>query len=347
MALGTTDISMSGIAQELGYDPPSTTPVSLAALNRAGHYNITSGTYAANAINDVDAPGMGYFRAYEHNGLLFKFTPSVGYDTVANVGSDGGATQAPPTSNAGTGHAFTNGSSAPSTTTSAGGYTVYDYTGGVYTATPGTTGDWAYFNSTATSNSFRSNFLTTGTWCTVVFWLKLDTAPAANTCIIDLCLDDDPSNYPHNSSYNGVQFVIDSTGRCRWIMGDGDGTATTDRRTFASNTNTMSTGAWYMWAIQAYGTGGSTANASTGNWSYLAHEGNETVSGDGQFLSGSGGNVAWEHSATGDQDTMYFNSGAQGNRYFDGQLGHVLVFDEKLSSTEVQRLYDRMKDYYY
>ena len=349
MAIGTTDVKMSDIATEMGYGPSAGNPISLGGLMKATNMNIKSSTYFQIARQEDLSYGqvqMASFKEYDKANLIFKFVPEYGYDGVANVGGDGGASTAPPTSNSGSGHAFTNGSNAPSATTSGAGYAVYDYTGGNYTASPGTTGDWAYFSSTVTSNSFRSNWLSAGGVSTLVFWLKLDSAPSANTCIIDLCLDDDPSAYPHNTPYSGIQFIVDNTGRIRWVMGDGGGIATADRRTFASSTNTMADAEWYMWVIQCYGTGGSEVSTSL-NYSWMAYESDETITGAGQFLSGSGGNISWEHNATADKDTMYFNSGAQGNRYFDGQLGHVMLFSGTLSTTEMQRLYDRMKSYYY
>ena len=348
MALGTTNISMSGVATELGYGPSQGNSISLAGLQRAAHYNIGSTTYAQLAERDVDAMEMGQFREYTHKGLIFKFTPNVGFDTVANVGNDSSATLAPPTTNSGTGHQFTTAGSTTTTTTAAGN-TVYVFnTSGTQTGNP-PTGDYAYFQSTATSNKQMSNWLSAGGVSTIVFWLYLDAldwASGANTCIIDLDVDDDPSNYPQNNPYSGVQFVIDGTGRCRWILGDGGGTATSNRRTFASSTNTMSSGEWTMWVIQVYGTGGSEVS-TTRNYSWYGSESNQTLSAAGQFLSGSGGNIAWEHSSTADQDTFYINSGAQGGRQFSGKIGHILMFDTTISDTEKQQLFDRMKGYYF
>lgn len=365
MALGTTDIGIGDVLGEMGYTGGTTGPQSLGQLAQANNYNLKSATYfndgescALDAGTPVKGPiSLGGFRGYDNADLIFRFDPNLAagtgeiaggnaYDAQFTGANDCNSVDAPPGTNSATGMIFKGGTSAPSQVTTAAGYDVYDFTGGDFTSSPGTVGDYAYFQSTATSSKLLSQFSSSTTVGTIVFWVYPDTTVSSNVNIIMMDLDDDPSNYPHNNPYSGYDIVIDSTSKIRWVRGDGGGTATANRATFSSNSNVLNIAEWNMVALVMTGAN-TTATGTTTNYSYFASETNGTISGSASYLSGTAAAVAWEHSATGDQDTMYLSAGNQGNDYFNGKIGHILMFKGALTSTECQRLFDRMKTYYF
>lgn len=346
MALSDTNVSLAAVVNELGYTATAGQPIKLSEVNRKAHNNGVAQSTETPDLSTVQTNhSLGNFKSYDHYDLHFKFDPYHGYDVGDQAGESGNSSYFPPTSNDNVERRLAR--SGASFTTNSQGNQVLSFSGGVYTSTPSTIGDYAYFESDATSGAGGKGFKfpTSSSVATIVFWVRPEISVSGNTNIIMTDLDDDPSNYPHNNNYSGFDIVQDSNGRIRWVRGDGGGTSASNRATFNSG-NTLDIGGWNMVAIVMSGAN-TTGTGTTTNYCYIHREDTNSTSGGANFMSGSGGAVAYESQATLDMDTMYLSAGNQGARYFQGQLGHIWVFDRALSSSEVGTLVTNTSSYYY
>lgn len=274
MALGTTNVSVSGIYSEVGKS--TTTNLSLGDLRFAAN-DIDNQSFATTSSSSNVT--MGNWRGYDHRSMKFRYNPPLGYETYYDTSSTA----------LGSGLGFTKSN------TTAG-----DYTG---TLAYNGSNSYSYFDGVSGGTAYKQN---SSGYTTIVFWIKMDNTPAANVNILTTDLDGLADNAP----YKGFHFNLTTTGQIRPVRGDGTGTSSSDRRSFGTS-YTLNAGEWQMCAF-ILSHNNNTASSST-NYSYTKFAGGEEeglsfLSGTGgalAFEDGSGGSTDAMYLSTG-VNSRYF-----------------------------------------
>lgn len=270
-------------------------------------------------VNDIDNQsfattsaktniGINPFKSYDHMGMKFRYHPPNEYETYRDTS----------TTLLGAGLGLTNNGTGTGDNT---GVLLFDGTN-----------DYSYFDGVGSGTAYKQN---PSGYTTICFWIKAETIPSANTNIITT----DATGLSNNSPYKGFHFNLTSAGQIRPVRGDGTGTSSSDRRSFGTSFN-LQAGRWQLCAF-ILSNSNNTASSST-NWAYTYWNGG-SASGL-SFLSGTGGALSFD-TGSGSVDALYLSM-ATNSRYFDGQFGHIWVFDEALSSTDINALFNGTVDYY-
>jgi len=193
--------------------------------------------------------------------------------------------------------------------------------------------DFSYFDGVGSGTAYKQN---PSGYATICFWIKVESLPSNNTNF----LTTDATGQGNNSPYKGFHFNLRPDGQIRPVRGDGTGSGSGDRRSFGTSW-TLQTGRWQLCAFILSNSVNS-ASSST-NWAYTFYNGGQ-ASGM-TFLSGSGGAMSFD-SGSGSVDALYLSMG-QNSRYFNGQIGHMWVFDEALSEEDITTLNESTLSYYY
>ena len=329
MAIGTTNISMSQLYGE--HDKDAVTDLSFRHVcNRLHNYG-ADGTDLTSMRSDIEADNfsMGAFSGASFNlasggNLVFRFDPFYGYDTYEQGESRGATTN--------TGH--NNATNTPvSPTNNSVGNSIYDLTGTDALLFDSTLGSGEVFTLPASGSS--------ATW---VFFFKPSVGSGFSQYnIMDTLQEVEGST---DSAFLGTKFDHNANGSIRAITGDGTGTASSDRRTYTSATGVIVQDEWNAIGF-VLEEGDSSVNATTGNWCYHYDVSSDTVTSSCSNVSGSSsGAIAYTFSATADQDTLMVGAGGSVSRYQDTAMGHILVFNGRMTSTEFTDLMDGLKGYY-
>jgi hypothetical protein len=274
MALGTTNVSMSGIFSEVGKS--TTTNLSLGELRFAAN-DIGNSAYAQ--TSSANNSSMGNFRSYDHKSMTFRYSAPFGYETYRDTSST----------------ALGDGISLTNNGTSAGSPSgALDFDG---------SNDYSYFDGVGSGVAYKQN---PSGYCTICFWINPHALPSANTNIITT----DATGLGNNSPYKGFHFNLRPDGQIRPVRGDGTGSGSGDRRSFGTSW-TLGANKWQLCAFMLSNSS-NTASSST-NYSYLKYTGGESdglsfLSGTGgsmSFDTGSGSTDALYLSMA--TNSRYFN----------------------------------------
>lgn len=302
MALGTTNISIANIFSEV--DKSTVNNMSLSDLRFAANdFGISQWTDTSSANNS----GINGWKGYAHHSLRFRYSPPFAYETYRDNSS----------------------------TLLGAGITKTDVgtTGGDFSGTLSFDGtnDYSYFQGLNSGVAYKQN---PSGYMTLVFWVK-PQFPAAQTTMIHT----DLTAYNNISPYKGFNINLRDDGKLRPLRGDGDGTASSDRRTFET-TWTLDENEWNMVALML--SNSSNTASSSANYAYK-----KAAAGNAEglnFLSGTGGALSFD-SGSGATDAFYLSSAVNG-RYFTGQLGHIWVFAERLTSSDITEIYNATSGFY-
>jgi hypothetical protein len=137
-------------------------------------------------------------------------------------------------------------------------------------------------------------------------------------------------------TYNGAFLQQSSAGDGIIVMlhGDGTGTASSDRRSYVSVANAVSTG-WYLVCFQIVGNTTSFNSAGTNRiWTSSASSGNASTTDQISTRTGTGGNLVYNTSR------RYCLGQFSNGGYFNGAIGHQWCFSNNISEDEYSSLYD-------
>ena len=187
------------------------------------------------------------------------------------------------------------------------------------------------FPTVSSNKSYISNINNNACW---VAWVYFATATPPSFKYIWANSQDTTGTL---LNYTGVMLQQSSAfagGVIVMLHGDGTGTGNTDRRSYVSVTNAISTG-WYLICFQIAGNT-TTYNTSTTNriWTSSASGGVASTTNQISTRTGSGGNLVY--------NTSYryclgqFSTGG----YFNGAIGHQWWFYDHISEDEYSSLYE-------
>lgn len=307
MAIGTTDIGIvggatyDGLYKEMGKGNASTNYSLYAA--RGGVNDIDIGNYA-NANNDPTL--MSYWQNYDHMSLQFRYNTNQTFDH--DTYADNSPYYFDPT---------------------VAGIV------GTFSATQGTnwwefdgSSDNAQFAATGSGDAYKVNPSGNGV---IAFWFLPQDNSAGQT---DVLVTDGPDGTI--SSYRGYRFALNGS-TMRIIRGDGGGTSSSNRRTFAS-TDFIVQEEWNFLAFQgAYNN--QTRNTSN-NYIWLWNQSNGWSNGI-SFLSGTGGNLGFSTS-----DGMAISGGGNGGRHYQGYIGGIYAFNQTMAQGDIESLKDNTQATY-
>lgn len=300
MAIGTTNISLrDSLYVEMGKSAAE----SNYSLGRCqyGQNDIDITQYAADAPTLVS---MAYWQGYDHSSLQFRVNP---YQT------DEGDTY-----DATNGIAFGNPIGMTATRS---GVNTADPQG--WDFDPGSN-SYVQFEGIGSNAGYKVGATGFGTTC---FWVKPRDNSSGQTVVLG-------NNLPVGSvsAYYGDRFDITTAMRIRNIRGDGGGTASSNRRTFQSS-GVLQQDQWNFVVWQGEYNSVSLGTSANYFWIYNQPYGWQAGA---TFLSGTGGNKAYEGSSGG---SLVISSASNGGRYFDGSVANIYAFNERLDySTEIQTL---------
>jgi len=296
MALGTTNLNLrTSLYSEMGKG------------TGGSNYSLGQCKYG---VNDIDISNYGaanptmvkmsYWKNYDHDNLRFRFNPAqtLDNDTYAPTTTNGFAN--------GTGLTFNNNGASQ-------GEKWWEFDGG---------SSQAQFDTVSSGVGYKVAPSGTGV---IGFWIYPQDNSSGQTTVLG---NDIP--YGSVSAYRGYRFDITTSMKMRIIRGDGQGTASGDRRTFESS-GTMTQDQWNFVAFQ--GVYNSTTISTSANYFWIYRKSSNTWSNGGSFLSGTGGNTAYSSG-----DPLSISSSGNGGRYFQGSIGGIYAFNQSMLTADIEDL---------
>jgi hypothetical protein len=304
MALGTTNLNLrTSLYSEMGKGTGGSN-YSLGQC-KFGANDIDISNYAAANPSMVK---MSYWKNYDHDNLRFRFNPvtSLDRDTYAATTTNG--------FNAGGGLSFNNNGATE-------GENWWDFDGG---------SNQAQFDTVNSGVGYKVAPSGTGV---IGFWIYPQDNSAGQTVVLG---NDIP--YGTLSAYRGYRLDITTAMKIRTLRGDGQGTASGDRRTFESS-GTLTQDAWNFVAWQ--GVYNSTTVSTSANYYWIYRLSSNTWSNGGSFLSGTGGNLAYSSG-----DPLSISTSSNGGRYFQGSIGGIYAFNQSMLTADIEDLVANTKSTY-
>ena len=311
MALGTTNLTLLSGSNNLynaGMDKdPGSGNVSLGAC-KFGQNDIDIGQYASSNPSMVK---MSYWKSYDHQSLQFRFNPSQTLTNDTYKDTDGGYF-----GNASSGIAYNNNGATDNTN-----YWTFDGTN-----------DDGYFDAVTAGTGYKQGTGAIGGTTVIAFWMRPNYRgnPASVT---DVLANNNPVG--SLSAYRGYRFVYQTDRQLRVLRGDGDGTASFDRRTFETSA-TLRDGEWNFIAWQGIYNSQTIGIAYNYFWTWNP---TDDWSNGASFLSGTGGDLAYNST-----DKLVL-SGHPNSAYFNGDIGGIWVFNQSISTADINALKDNTDIY--
>ena len=313
MALGTTNLYLRGDGSNNGL---------YKEMGKSFTQNNVKLGQAKYGVNDIDIANyaqsnpsmvkMSYWQSYDHQTMTFRHNPAQtgDFDTYdANTADYFGVD--------GSGLAF-NTNAVPAAIPN-----TWEFPPG-----PNATGEWGIVNA---NTGYKQGSASTN--ITMCGWIKPGNPPPGQTTIIGTEIQG-PGTVP---AFLGYRMDINpSANKLRVIKGDGGGTGSGNRRTFES-TGVLEDFEWNFVAF--IGNNNNTTIGSTNNFFYTWSPNFGWVAG-ARFVSGTGGAVSY----TG-LNPMLIASGANNNRYWEGEFAAFWVFGDDISSADLQDLRDNTRGY--
>ena len=307
MPIGTTNLNLrTSLYSEMGKGTGGTN----YSLGQA-KYGVNDIDIAEYAAQNPSMVKMSYWQNYDHESLQFRFNP---IQTLESDTYDDTSTNAFGVDGAGIAYTNTNGTSVRDQG--------WDY--------PGTSGYYGRFAAVSSGTAYKAG---TSGIMVMCGWINTRSNSAGQTTILN---PDGPIGTV--SAFRGYRLDIrHDTLKLRVIRGDGGGTTINDRRTFES-TGVLPTNEWVFVAFQ--GVYNNTSLGTTANYFWTWSQGGGWSNGI-SFISGGGGNVAY--SAT---DRFSVSPGNNGGRYWDGIFGAWYVFDQVMTTADIESLKDNTAPLY-
>jgi len=315
MALGSTNIYLrgdgtnNGLYKEMGKNITQNN-VSLGQSKFGMNDYSGNAQYAAANPSQVN---MSYWQNYGHDNMTFRFNPAQtgDYDTYEDTDPDYFGT-------GGAGIPYTNNGGNP------GGIPgTWDYPG---QSAPGAYGE---FNAVNSGVAYKQGVTGVMVICGWIF-------PRDNSTGQTVVLGNNQT-YASVTAYRGYRLDITTGFKIRATRGDGTGTASSDRRTFEGS-GTIAQNEWNFVAWQ--GQYNSTTISTTTNYMYIWNVPNGWQPGL-SFISGTGGNLSYNNT-----EKFVVSEATNGGRHFDGDFGGWYVFDQTVTSVNLEKLKDYTKPYY-
>lgn len=304
MALGTTNLTLLSGSNNLynaGMDKDPGSGNLSLGACRFGQNDIDISQYAASNPSETR---MSYWQNYDHMSMQFRFNTAVSNDNDTYKDTDGGYF-----GDASTGIGYNNNGATDQTY-----YWTFDGSG-----------DDGYFDAVNSGIGYKQGG--SGTMV-IAFWMRPNYRgnPASATDIIG-------TNQPVGSlsAYRGYRFVYQTDRQLRVLRGDGDGTGAPDRRTFETSA-TLRDGEWNYIAWQGVFNSQTIGIAYNYFWTWNPID---DWSNGATFLSGTGGNLAYNNT-----DGMAI-SGHPNSAYFNGDIGGIWVFNQSISTADINLLKDQ------
>lgn len=179
---------------------------------------------------------------------------------------------------------------------------------------------------------------------TICFWFK-PVVQATNRNF--LWADADAMN--DLNPYRGWWIQYNSTNTVGFNRGDGDGSAASDRYSFTSSATFDGSGDYWQFCAILVSYNENTITTGTNYvWAYVWNGRSYAWSNGATFLSGTGGDMEWS-ADSGTETTNCFiinpQATASPNIGFVADLGHMYVFDNELSTTQVEYVRELTDDY--
>lgn len=305
MALGTTNIGVSNIYTEMGKGGGSNQSLGYVQFGANDIYNADF-TYDHSGFYPVS---VNNFKSYNHLNMEFRYLPAL--DGEADTYGTGQ-------------YQFYDGNPACNLANCTQNTNNLEFNG---------TNEYAIWDVVAGGKSYKPGASGVGV---IAAWIQPQNNGAGQVGIL---VNDQPSTGAPTAYYGHTWNFYGTNNKIRFTKGDGTGAASSDRRSFETagalasaewnfvaiqisyNSNTVSTSAVYSWVW----------NGSTQTWTNGA-----------TFLSGTGGNMAY-NSSTG---RMIFSAANSGGVYFAGSIGPVWAFDQSMSTADIENLWGASKNYF-
>ena len=301
MAIGTTNLSLWSTANAL-YPEMDKDPGANNLSLGACKFGQNDIDINNYAAGDPSMVKMSYWKNYDHMNLRFRFN---GSQTITNDTYDDTIQYFGDDSN---GIDFNNNGATNQTT-----YWTFD----------GSSDD-AYFTAVNSGVGYKQG---EDGYMVIAFWFRPNYRgnPGSATDVIG-------TNQPVGSlsAYRGYRFVYQTDRQLRVLRGDGGGTSSTNRRTFETSA-TLRDGEWNFIAWQGYDNSTSLGIAYNYFWTWNSID---DWSNGVSFLSGAGGGLAYNNT-----DGMAI-SGHPNSVYFNGDIGGIWVFDQSISTADINLLKD-------